>query len=192
VSATFVRRAGLLVGLLALGSHGSAQQAPTPAPVDVRSEGEGEPERSNEVALVLAATRERDEEGETSFTIGGEYGRRLSHRFSVVGELEYVSGPDSWVFAAPLVFQAVGGLKLFGGPGFERRLVESEHAEEEAEAPATDGARENLFLWRVGTSYAWEFARRYVVSPTVYVDFVKAQSEWTRAFVLGATFGVAF
>jgi hypothetical protein len=50
-------RAALLVGLLALATPSSAQQPPV-APAEPRAE-ESEGERRNEVALVLAGTRER-------------------------------------------------------------------------------------------------------------------------------------
>jgi hypothetical protein len=50
-----------------------------------------------------------------------------------------------------------------------------------------------VFLWRVGTSYSWEFSRRYVLSPAIYMDFIRnGDGEWTRAFVFGITAGVAF
>lgn len=125
------------VGLLALASPASAQQPPT-ARVEAQVEGEeAEDEPRNELALVLAGTRERAE-GETSFTVGGEYARRLSDRFGIVGEFEHVSGPDSWVFAAPVVFQPVGGFKLFAGPGLERKPIEGE-LEEGASEPTSDG-----------------------------------------------------
>ena len=111
----------------------------------------------------------------------------------MVGEFEYVSGPDSWVFAAPLAFQPVGALKLFTGPGFERRPVENELESGEHDAVASATARETLFLWRVGTSYSWELSRRYVLGPFVCVDFIQAgHGEWERALVFGITAGVAF
>jgi hypothetical protein len=77
--------AGLLVGLLGLATPIAAQQAPA-APADSHAE-EAAGERRNELALVLAGTRERPE-GETSFTVGPEYARRVSSRFALVGELE--------------------------------------------------------------------------------------------------------
>jgi hypothetical protein len=104
-----------------------------------------------------------------------------------------LTGPDTWVFAAPLVFEPVGGFKLFAGPGLERRLVEGEAGPEEHEAVSAGTARENLFLARVGTSYGWEISRRYVLSPAVYMDFIRnSDGAWSRAFVFGITAGVAF
>lgn len=184
--------AGLLVGLLTLAAPLSARQPPAAA-ADPQAEAEGaEGERRNEVGLVLAGTRERAEE-ETSFTIGAEYGRRFAGRFTLVGEFEYVSGPDSWVFAAPMAFRLVGGLRVFAGPGFERRPVEDEAETREPEPVAAAPTYENLFLWRVGTSYAWELSRRYVLGPSFYLDFVRqGDDEWTRAFVFGIAVGVAF
>jgi hypothetical protein len=178
-----------LVGLLE--PTVAAQEPPTPPAGLAREAEEAGEEPRNEVALVLAGTRERAED-ETSFTIGGEYERRLTDRLGVVAELEYVSGPDSWVFAVPLVFRPAGGFKLFAGPGLERAPVHGESETHEPEA-STGKARDNLFLWRVGTGYSWEFAERYVVGPSVYLDFIREEeSEWTQAFVFGISLGVAF
>lgn len=150
-------------------------------------------EPRNEIALVVAGTREREEEA-TSFTIGAEYERRLSRRFGIVGELEYVRGPGSWVFAMPVVFRPVGGgFKLFAGPGLERRTVHEAHEEHEGASQSGETEHEALFLWRVGTGYTWEFDERYAVGPSFYLDFVReAPGEWGRAFVFGVSVGIAF
>lgn len=195
----------LLVGLAAAPVHAQPASRPAHPPAeprppaepgtepaeDVESE-EGEEPR-NEVALVLAGTREREERA-TSLTIGAEYERRLTRRIGVVGELEYVRGPGSWVFAVPLVVRPVGGgFKLFGGPGVERRAVDEEHEEHEQTTTSSDSEHETLFLWRIGTGYTWEFDERYAVGPSFYLDFVReAPGTWGRAFVFGVSVGIAF
>jgi hypothetical protein len=178
-----------------------ATSAPVAHPADAeakeqpaeRDEGEAEREPANEIALVLAGTYERKEDA-TSFTIGAEYERRLSRRFGIVGELEYVSGPGSWVFAMPLVIRPVGGgFKVFAGPGLERRALHEGHKEHEGARTSGETGHEGLFLWRVGTGYTWEFDERYAVGPSFYLDFVReAPGEWGRAFVFGVSVGLAF
>jgi hypothetical protein len=147
------------------------------------------------VALVVAGTRERAED-ETSPTIGAEYERRLTRRLGIVIELEHVNGPDAWVFAAPFVFRPVAGWKLFAGPGLERRLRKDEGAEGgdgEHEAAGPDSGREGLFLWRLGTGYAWEISNRYVVGPSFYLDAIRERpGDWTRAFVFAFSAGIVF
>jgi hypothetical protein len=163
-----------------------APSAPGARPQEAEEEGD---EPANEVALVVAGTREREERN-TSFTIGAEYERRLTRRLGIVAEFEFVNGPDSVVFAAPFVFRPTGGLKLFAGPGLEHRPIREE--EGEPPAPVEGEEHDNLFLWRVGIGYGWEFSERYVLSPTAYLDFIDEEEEWKRAFVFGVSFGIAF
>ena len=69
--------------------------------------------------------------------------------------------------------------------------MESESGEGEADTP--EARRENLFLWRFGTGYAWEISKRYVVGPSFYLDAIREEpGEWTRAFVFAFSVGVAF
>jgi hypothetical protein len=181
----------LLVLMTLLVRPAAAQEAPAPGTGPQEAEEAGE-EPANEVALVLAGTREREEKN-TSFTIGAEYERRLTKRLGIVAELEFVNGPDSVVFAAPFVFRPTGGFKLFVGPGLERRPVGGEGEPPGVEEGLEHTGHENLFLWRMGTGYAWEFSERYVLGPTVYLDFIReAAKEWKRAFVFGVSLGVAF
>jgi hypothetical protein len=193
----------LFVALVAAPVQAQPVSPPTPAeprpPAAARTEAAGDEkpkegeEPRNEIALVLAGTRERAERT-TSLTLGAEYERRLTRRLGIIGELEYVKGPGTWVFAVPFVLRPVGGgFKLFGGPGVERRIVAEAPNEFERTSAASEAEPETLFLWRVGTAYAWEFNERYVVGPSVYLDFVReAPGEWKRAFVFGVSLGISF
>jgi hypothetical protein len=179
----------LMTLLVHLAAAQEAATAPGTRPQEAEEAGE---EPANEVALVLAGTREREEKN-TSVTIGAEYERRLTKRLAIVAELEFVNGPDSVVFAAPFAFRPTGSFKLFVGPGLERRPVGGEGEPTGGEEGLEHKGHENLFLWRMGTGYTWEFSERYVLGPTVYLDFIReAAEEWERAFVFGVSLGVAF
>ena len=136
------------------------------APQDQDAQGGKKVEHPNEVALIIAGTYEDEE---TNFTTGLEFERRLPHRLGVGAAFEYLAD-GTWLFVVPLYFHPVGGFKVFTGPGVERK----------------DG--ENLFLWRVGVAYVFEFAERYFVSPGLEVDFVGRE----EALVFGANFGISF
>jgi hypothetical protein len=180
-----------LLFVAAVASPGAAQQRPAEPAEPAGEAEETEQGFRNEVALVLAGTRERaEDEKETSFTIGLEYQRELTERLAVVVEAEYVNGPDSWVFAMPLVFRPAGEFKLFTGPGFERGTP---HEDEGHEVPFAEREKENLLLWRAGAGYSWDVKERYVIGPSFYMDFVhEGDGEWRRAFVFAVAVGVAF
>ncbi len=123
-------------------------------------------EHRNELALIIAGTHE---EGDTNFTTGLEFERRLPHRLGVGAAIEYLVD-GTWLFVFPVYFHPVGGFKVFTGPGVER----------------DDG--ENSFLWRLGAAYSFEFAERYSVTPALEVDFVGRE----EALVFGVNFGISF
>jgi hypothetical protein len=135
-----------------------------------------ESELRNEAAVILAGTWEID--GDTFFTFGSEYERRLTPRIGVIGEVEYLFDADTWIVAAPVAFHPGHGVKIFGGPGFER-------ADEEGET-ATH------LLLRLGAGYTREFAERYSLGPAVSFDFIRESGEWEHAVVVAITFGMAF
>ncbi len=149
----------------------------------------------NELAVIVAATYEEGlhgAEGRHYFTVGGEYERRLTHAIGVGAEVEYLADADAWLFLAPVTFHPVGGLKVFGGLGLERKAVhEGEHGGHH-EGVSAEGGRESFFLWRIGAAYAVEFAGRYSIGPTVSLDFVRESGAWVNAVVYGVAFGVAF
>jgi hypothetical protein len=140
------------------------------------AEGE-ETEPRNELALVVAGTRDT-EENETFATLGLEYERRISEQASVVAEVEYLFDADRWIVVAPVVFRPARGVKLFAGPGFE-------HVDE-----AGDGA--TRFLFRIGGGYTFELAERYAIGPTLSLDLVREEGRWVRAAVVGVSVGFGF
>jgi hypothetical protein len=172
-----------VAALLSLGpcvSRASAQEARPPSTTPAQEEAE----HQNELAAVVAATKEH--EGETFFTLGVEYERRLTPKLGVGGEIEYLFDADRWIVVVPLVLHPGYGLKIFGGPGFERSQVEGTETEPDLDE------RESNFLLRIGAGYVLEFAERYSVTPTVSVDFIREPDEWNHAFVYGVSVGVAF
>jgi hypothetical protein len=172
--------------LLSAGSAQAQEPAGAGKPAQPREEPEGE--FPNEIAAIVAGTWEHQED-ETFFTLGLEYERRLTPRVGIVGELEFLFDADRWIVAAPVVFRPARGVKLFAGPGFERAEAVAEEGEGE---PLEESGRETRFLLRFGAGYAVEFRERYSVTPMLSIDFVRERSEWGRAVVFGATFGIAF
>ena len=157
-------------------------------PPEATREAEPEAELRNEAATIIAATWEH-EGGDTFFTLGGEYERRLTRRFGVTGEVEYLFDADQWVVAGLAVFHPGYGVKLFAGPGFERADVEAGES-----GPPVEGAsdRATHFLFRVGAGYAVEFAHRYSIGPSVSFDVVHENDSRERGVVFGINLGVAF
>jgi len=173
----------LTLVLCAIPADGQEPPAPT-AP----READAEAEPRNEAAAIIAGTWEH-EGGDTFFTLGGEYERRLTSRFGVTGEVEYLFDADQWVVAGLAVFHPAYGLKLFAGPGFERADVETGESEpliEETPERATH------FLFRVGAGYALEFAHRYSIGPSVSFDVVHENDTRERGVVFGVNLGVVF
>jgi hypothetical protein len=144
----------------------------------------------NELALVLVGTW-KEREDRSFFTAGVEYERRLMRVIGAGAELEYVTDADAWLLVFPVTLHPAGGLKIFGGPGFERSVAEVEEHERSSEEHG-EGPRENHLLWRIGAGYAFEFAERYAVTPAVSVDFVRESGSWARAVVYGMSFGIGF
>ncbi len=140
-----------------------AQESPTPASKAPREEAEAE--HRNEAALIVAGTKEID--GDSFFTLGAEYERRLRPRLGVVAEIEYLF-PDRWIMAVPIVFHANHGVKIFGGPGFERAEVEEPEEAEDVEPDIEEHSETQSF------------------------DFVREEHEWEHAVVFGISIGVAF
>jgi hypothetical protein len=170
--------------MLALSAAAASAQEPRQSPATAGEEA-GELEHRNEVAAIVAGTSEID--GDTFFTLGVEYERRLTQRVGIVGEVEYLFDAERWIAVAPIVLHAGRGLKVFGGPGFE--VADTEEIEE-VQPEIEEG--ETHFLLRVGAAYALEFAERYSVGPTVSFDFIRENDEWEHAVVFGISFGVGF
>jgi hypothetical protein len=150
-------------------------------------------EHANELAVVVAGTWERSED-ETFLTLGVEYGRRLSARVALGGEIESLVNGHRWIVVTPVVFRPAAAWNVFAGPGFERADKENdeEHGEVATMAEAAEPDRETRFLFRVGTGYAVEFAGRYVMTPSLSFDVVREGGGWSQALVFGVSFGVGF
>jgi hypothetical protein len=112
---------------------------------------------------------------------------------------EYLTGIDAYLWAFPVTFNPTGGLKIFAGPGLERkprrRSEENgeshNHGSETHNDDETSGS-ENLFLFRVGAGYSFEFGGRYSITPGLELDFIKEEHEVAKALVYGVSFGIAF
>ena len=169
----------------------------SPAALAQEPEEEHEGEHRNEVALLLGATYEAEEE-RNFFTVGGEYARRLGDRWTVAASIEHLPEPGAWVFAFPVTFRVYEGFRLSAGPGFEgvsRRSLLEEALEEELEGEEIgdriDG-RKRFFLFRVGASYGFEIGERYSLRTGVAVDWVDALEGTVVAVVYGVSLGVGF
>jgi hypothetical protein len=157
-------------------------------------EGEGVDLPKNAIGFLVGGTYESEEE-ETFFTIGLEYTRELSHRWSISAVAEHLDDIDAWVFVAPINYRP--GSKhvhpkshfLFSfGPGLEhkgRRVTT--HA---GHTGVEQG--EDLFLLRAGVRYPVHFGSKYMIVPAIDVDFVRENGEWVEAAVFDVTFAFAF
>jgi hypothetical protein len=153
----------------------------------------------NAVGLVVGGTYE-SEEHETFFTVGVEYSRELSHRWSFNFVGEHIGEVDAWVFAAPFGYRPGSGHEhpkshflLSFGPGIEhkgRRLRMIEDGPHAGEMESEQG--ENLFLFRAGVRYPVHFGTKYILVPGLDFDFVREDGEWVEAVVYDVTFAWNF
>ena len=141
----------------------------------------------NELAIFLGATDEI-EDGNTHFTIGGEYERRLNSKFGISAVFERVSAVDEWAIVTPATFRPVKSLKLTIGPGFENKA----HHEEENHTSQSDTNRETFFLFRAGAGYSFEFATNLSLQPSIYFDSIRENGEWIEKIVFGASLAIGF
>jgi hypothetical protein len=169
--------------------------------VEHSSEAHEEHFHRNELALILASTYEA-EESKNVFTIGGEYERRFTPRFGVAVTVEILDSIDARVLVFPVTIRVVRDLKVVVGPGWERlsRRHSSEededphadpHEESHESEPAESGA-ENLFLFRFGVHYGFEFGGRYSITPGIDLDLINEEHGVAKAVVYGVNFGIAF
>ena len=147
----------------------------------------------NELALVLASTYEA-EQSKNIFTIGGEYERRFTPRFGVAVTLELLDSIDARVLVVPVTIRVVQGLKVVVGPGWERlsRRHSSAGNEDPHEESHESEKAENLFLFRFGAHYAFEFGGRYSITPGIDLDLINEEHGVAKAVVSGVNFGIAF
>lgn len=151
---------------------------------------------ANVLSLFLGHTSERVDGGEhveNGFTFGLEYTRRISPRFSLGGVVERAGGDiRGTLLIAQAFYRIVGELRLVAGPGVEFRDAHSEEPEHHGGLAASPESltRERgttVFLLRIGAVYEFEIDR-WVVAPTVAIDFVGRD----EALVLGASLGYVF
>lgn len=180
------------IGLLACGLAGvpAAAQETEPAPAEP-----AEHFHKNELVFILGVTCEL-EAGDNLFTIGGEYGRKFTPRIGAAAAFEHLSHANAWVFVFPVAFRVHEGFHVSTGPGIEhlsRRSGSDEpegHAEEDE--PHGDEGADNLFLWRAGAGYLFEFGERYIVSVGAAHDWVFEEHVTARAWLFGMKFAIAF
>jgi hypothetical protein len=155
----------------------------------------------NELALVLASTYEV-EHSKNLFTIGGEYERRLTPRFGVAATVEFLDSIDARVLVFPVTVRVVRGLKVVVGPGWERKSRrpsseghedphDTQHEDSHAGDPVESGT-ENLFLFRFGVHYGFEFGGRYSITPGIDLDLISEDHGVAKAILYGVNFGIAF
>jgi hypothetical protein len=176
--------------------------APGSAPAqEHQAEGQAEHEEHfhrNEAAFLLGATYEA-EAGDTLFTVGGEYARRLTPRVGVAAAFEHLSDVGAWVFVFPVGVRVYRGLTLTAAPGFEHtsRRSEGGHEADEPGESSPEGAEsnegaDNLFLFRIGAAYVFELKKRYSIAPGVAYDWVNEERGTATAIVYGVKFGIGF
>ncbi len=155
-----------------------------------------EHEHKNELALFVGGTYDNDE-GTNSFTIGGDYEFRFHPRVGISAEAEYVVGPDTGVFAFPVIFHVYRGLMVLAGPGVEhtprvRPEVPGELLDELGEAHVEPEEAGSRFLVRVGAQYAIHVGARVSIIPAVDFDFVNGHERVEALFVYGVKIGFGF
>ena len=112
------------------------------------------------------------EDGESAFTIGLDYEYRVNSFLGLGGVVEYAFDPldtTTILFVADL--HLTNSLVIQTGPGF---VIEEE---------------ENLFTYRIGLLYEFEFPNNLSFSPQVHYDIIDAVSnEWITALAFGWSF----
>lgn len=175
-----------------------AQEPLAPVPSsESGEETEAERARANELAVFLGGT---SESGETFFTIGAEYERRIGPLFGASVVVEHVSDLDAWVFLAPLSFRPLRclGLKVYAGPGLESKVaLQTEElggqrpVRRPALATTEPGERETFFTFRTGVAWALEW-KRLTFTPQLEFDFTRENEHWEHAVVFGMAIGFGF
>ncbi len=123
---------------------------------------------SNVFGVFLGAT----DSGETDFTIGVEYERRVSELFGFGGVIEHTpdahNGDGVSIALAELFIHPAGGLRLIGGVGAEK-------------LHGASGYTKTLF--RTGVAYDFQVGD-FEIAPTFNVDYVGGN----QATVFGVSF----
>jgi hypothetical protein len=158
----------------------------------------------NAAGLLLGGTWESAED-ETYFTIGAEYARELSHRWSMSAVAEYLDDVNAWVFVFPANYllgpkhpHPERHFNFSFGPGWEHksRRPHGGHGDEHGHGAGRSeeidlGEEENLFLWRTGIKYTFHRGR-YEIVPALDLDLVRENGEWVEAIVFDVGIGFGF
>jgi hypothetical protein len=171
------RPVGLALSLLLLlpAAHAVADEVDANAPTaeaDAAAEAEEEFYRHRVSVFLGGASRpEEHEHTEHGFAGGLEYEFRFSRWVGVGALAEEATGDLRDVVFAGLVYvHPWKGLLFTAGPGAE---------------VSSHGSK---FLFRLGTGYEFEIARRFSITPNFNADLVDGEP----TYVYGVTFGVGF
>ena len=175
----FLRHAILLVAvLLAYGW--------TLADVSAQEAEAADREHSNHVAVFVGATTPTAAKGETSFTLGIDYERRLTDLIGVIGLGDFTFGDHerTALIGGQVAFH-FSGLRLAVGPGFE--VVEEVH---DAHTPAGEGGSTHgaEFVMRASVLYEFDVGQ-WAIGPTLSVDAI---GETKTSIVYGLSVGRGF
>ncbi len=142
----------------------------------------------NHLGLLFAGTTGLEEGGETYFTLGVDYERRLSEVWGVgvVGELIFAHKTE-YLFVFPAYFHVTEKLWFQAALGFE---VAYHHHEEENEGnhgEETHTSKETEFLLRIGVGYEFE-VEGITITPAIALDVYSGH----RSLVWGLSIGKGF
>jgi hypothetical protein len=151
-----------------------------PASLAAQPSPEEEKEPPNEAALFLGATTSTERE-ETSFTLGGDYVRRLGEKWSAGGFAEAVFTEETtWILGAQVRWHVRKRFWLALEPALELAAEEAEEGQEtEREANA---------IFRIGTGYDFELGK-LSIGPSLSVDISKEKPSWVWGISIGKAFG---
>ena len=115
-------------------------------------------EGRNDLGLFLGVT---DSDGDTGFSVGLDYERRLSRGFGIGGVIEY-TGNDyrDGIVAASFNWHAWKELKLLAAPGVEVNRADGSDA----------------FLFRIGAEYGFAIGKGFEIAPALNFDFTSDET----------------
>jgi len=138
------------------------------------------------LSLFLGVTDEGH--GDSEFTQGLEYAYRVTQRWGVGGLVEYAGGDQrNVVGVVPFSWFPHAGWVLLAGPGVEFHNGRETTPPGEGQSPEVDEDETN-FVFKVGAAYEFELGRRFMLAPTVNVDFVDGE----EVLVYGLHFAFTF
>lgn len=131
---------------------------------EVESKAHKEKDYRQVIVLFVGNTQDGSENGAS---IGFEYVRRISPRFSIGGLGEYTGGDfNSWVIGIPFYVRPYAEWFVRLAPGLE--FADSE----------------TNFLFRIGLGYEFEVMPRWLLSPEINADFVDGETRLVYGLTL--------